>query len=260
MTTQDPAEDAVPAPLWKPLTPNQRRVLGVMIEKAKTTPAAYPMTLNAIVVGCNQKNNREPVTTLDDGDVEHCIMELCDLKVVSEAPLVSRAAKYLHHAYQWLKVDRTELAVMTELLLRGEQTLGDLRARAARMEPIGDVVALRKIVDGLLARGLMIELTSPGRGQIVSHNLYREPEVAALRSRYGARGNVASYDDSVVPRHAVPEPVPHSTGPAAGAGASIVVGEAFARLSAEVAELHAEVARLREQIANLEVRLSAVSG
>lgn len=254
MSISPPEDEAVPAPLWKPLTPNQRRVLGVMIEKAKTTPAAYPMTINAIVVGANQKNNREPVTNLEDIDVERCIEELGELKVVTESTLASRAVKYLHHAYQWLKVDRAELAVMTELLLRGEQTLGDLRARAARMEPVDDVVALKAIVDRLLARGLMIELTPPGRGQIVSHNLYREPELAALRARYSGHAAPALRDESPPPylAGANPEREARWHPSASATGATL---EQFAALAAEVAGLREEVARLREQVATLETRL-----
>ena len=255
-----PDDEVVAAPLWKPLTPNQRRVLGVMIEKAKTTPAAYPITINAIVVGANQKNNRDPVTNLEDIDVERCIEELAELKVVTESPLPSRAVKYMHHAYQWFKVDRAELAVMTELLLRGEQTLGDLRARAARMEPIDDVTALKAIVDRLLARGLMIELTPPGRGQIVSHNLYREPELAALRARHGGRASSAAHDEQGRDHPAGAERVSgedrHAT-PTALAGAT---AEQWAQLASEVAELRAEVARLRDQVANLEAKSAESAG
>ena len=254
MSTPSSEDDVVPAALWKPLTPNQRRVLGVMIEKAKTTPAAYPMTINAIVVGSNQKNNREPVTNLEDIDVERCIEELGELKVVTESPMASRAVKYLHHAYQWLKVDRAELAVMTELLLRGEQTLGDLRARAARMEPIDDVVALKAIVDRLLARGLMIELTPPGRGQIVSHNLYREPELASLRARYSGHAASTLRDESSPPHLAGADPEPEARWQAA-ASATGATPEQFAKLAAEVVALREEVARLREQVATLETRI-----
>ena len=76
MTTSPSTGNTPATPTWKPLSPNQRRVLGVLIEKAKTTPAAYPMTVNAIVTGCNQKNNREPAMTLDDNDVVLTLNEL----------------------------------------------------------------------------------------------------------------------------------------------------------------------------------------
>src|SRR5438094_5131294 len=181
----EPIPESGAAPKWQPLDARQRRVLGVLIEKAKTTPAGYPMTVNAIVTGCNQKNNREPLMTLDAFTVEKTLDELRTLGAVSEIDWLGRAAKYKHHAYEWLGVSKPEIAVMTELLLRGDQALGELRARAARMEPIPDLAALKPIVDGLLERGLVIELTSAGRGQAVSHNLYTAPELQELKSRYG---------------------------------------------------------------------------
>src|SRR5439155_20205248 len=164
--------DSTKAPRWTALDARQRRVLGVLIEKAKTTPAGYPMSVNAIVAGCNQKNNRDPATSYDDIDVEKALDQLRTLGAVSEPDWVGRVSKYKHHAYEWLGVSKPEIAVMTELLLRGAQALGELRGRAARMEPIADLAALKPIVDALVARGLMLELSPPGRGQIVSHNLY----------------------------------------------------------------------------------------
>lgn len=176
-----PPENSPPQPRWKPLDARQRRVLGVLIEKAKTTPAGYPMSVNAIVVGCNQKNNRDPVTAYDDFDVENALGELQALGVVKEIDWVGRVVKYKHLAYEWLGVRPVELAILAELLLRGAQALGELRARAARMEPIEDLAALKPIVEDLVARKLMIELTPAGRGQIVSHNLYGPDELRALR-------------------------------------------------------------------------------
>jgi hypothetical protein len=230
----------------------QRRVLGVLIEKAKTTPAAYPMTLLAITTGCNQKNNRDPVMSLDADDVERVLSELCAMSVASEVDGVGRVTKYRHHGYDWLGVNRAELAVLAELLLRGEQTLGDLRARAARMEPIADLAALRPIVDSLLGKGLMVELSPAGRGQMVSHHLYWPRELAELRARYGA-----SAGEGVVPRAAregdragsaeTAAPAPASVRPPAPAPPDA--------LAAEVADLRAEVARLRARLRELESRL-----
>src|SRR6185503_5381069 len=189
MSTETPAE----APKWKPLNSRQRRVLGVLVEKAKTVPESYPMTVNGIVSGSNQKSNREPQMELTQEDVEQLLEELRGLGAVTEVQGSGRVLKYRHHAYEWLGVTAVELAVLTELLLRGEQTLGDLRARAARMEPIEDLAALEPLVKALLGRGLMIELTPSGRGQVVSHNLYKQPELVALRAKY------ANHDPSVDP-------------------------------------------------------------
>ena len=147
----------------------------MLVEKSKTTPAGYPMTVNAIVAGCNQRNNREPLMNLDDVDVSNTLVELQRFGVVAELDWLGRVPKYKHQAYEWLGVDKAGLAVMTELLLRGEQALGELRGRAARMEPIADLAALKPIVEGLVAAGLMIELTPPGRGQVVPKPRPHEP-------------------------------------------------------------------------------------
>jgi len=230
---------------WQPLSLRQRRVFGVLIEKAKTTPDAYPMTLNGIVSGCNQKNNREPQTNFSSDYVEQVLEELRSLGAVTEVQGSGRVAKYRHHAYEWLGVEKTELAVMTELLLRGEQTLGELRGRAARMEPIADLAALKPVVDSLLQRGLMVELTGQGRGQVVSHNLYSERELNELKARFA--GYVPPSGDDV--------PLVAGTAGAAAAAVSggrvtqgAVTAYQFADLSVEVAELRAEVARLKEQL------------
>ena len=243
--TTPPADDAPWNPSWKPLGPEQRRVLGVLIEKAKTTPAGYPMTINAIVLGCNQKNNRDPLMTLGDVEVERVLEELRRLGAVTEAHESTRTAKYRHRGYEWLGVERAELAVMAELLLRGAQTLGELRTRAARMEPIADLPALKPIVEALLKRRLMIELTPPGRGQMVSHNLYLEPELAALRAQLTGRAPVP-----VAPAGAVPARVAAPAGGAAAAPAG--TENMLAALQGEIAELRAEVAQLRQRLGELE--------
>lgn len=217
-------------------------MLGVLVEKAKTTPAGYPMSVLAIVTGCNQKNNRDPLTAYDDADVEEALRQLCGLGVVSEIDWLGRVPKYKHHAYDWLGVSRPESAVMTELLLRGAQALGDLRGRAARMEPIADLAALKPIVEGLVARGLMVELTPAGRGQIVTHNLYPSHELAEVRSRFAGAGAMSTGSGSA------PAAGPLRETPARDAASA----PGLAELAAEVAELRAEVSRLREVVEGLE--------
>lgn len=230
---------------WQPLNSRQRRVLGVLVEKAKTTPDAYPMTLNAIVSGSNQKSNREPVMELSAEDVEQVLEELRGLGAVTEVQGQGRVAKYRHHAYEWLGVEGVESAVMTELLLRGEQSLGDLRARAARMGAIPDQAALKQIVDSLLAKGLMIELTPPGRGQIVSHNLYKERELAELKARFAGHGAAEARADISTSAAA-------ST-PSSDLRSPQVTRDMFGELELEVAQLRADVAKLRERIKQLEL-------
>lgn len=253
--TPPPSDIPRAVPSWKPLDARLRRVLGVLIEKAKTTPAGYPMTVHAIVTGCNQKNNRDPLTAYDESIVEEGLRQLGALGAVSELDWLGRAPKYKHHAYEWLGVSRPESAVMTELLLRGAQPLGELRGRAARMEPIADLAALKPIVAALIERGLMIELTPAGRGQIVSHGLYPAQELAELKARSAgddARAISSSGQDparshpaAILPGHAASSPARDTPAPG-------VPTPSLAELAAEVAQLRAEVTRLREVVRDLE--------
>jgi len=256
-----PLSDQSP-PKWQPLSSRQRRVLGVLVEKAKTTPDGYPMTVNGLVAGCNQKSNREPQMNMSPEDVEQTLEELRGLGAVTEVQGSGRVPKYRHHAYEWLGVEKTELAVMTELLLRGEQTLGELRSRAARMEPIADMTALKPVVDALVKRGLMVELSSPGRGQVVSHHLYKERELTELKAQFAGYLPPTSGGEESTP---VPV-VAGTAGPAIAAQAGRipppagVTKDEFAELSVEVAELRAEVARLKDQLHSLESKLQSVLG
>ena len=111
----------------------------MLIEKAKTTPENYPLSLNALRTGCNQKSNRAPLMQLEEDQVAEALESLRQAGAVAEIQGGARVDKYRHLAYEWLGVDKVELAVMAELLLRGSQTVGELRGRAARMEPIKDL-------------------------------------------------------------------------------------------------------------------------
>ena len=171
-------------PKWKPIGSIFRRVLGVLVEKAKTTPDNYPMTINAIVTGSNQKSNRSPKMDLSAEDVEDAMDELRRIGAVAEIQGDGRKFKYRHLLYEWLGVDKVQLAVMAELLLRGEQTLGELRARASRMESIDGLDSLKPVVQQLIDRDLILPLTPEGRGQLVTHCLYLPEELAELQRRF----------------------------------------------------------------------------
>ena len=202
MESEHPAP-ATSEPAWKPLTAKQRRVLGTLMEKSKTTPDAYPMTFAGLTTGCNQKSNRAPLSNYTSEQVETIVDELRSIGAVAIIQGSGRVTKVRHYAYHWLGLDKVEAAVMTELLLRGEQTLGELRTRASRMEPIADLDELKRIVDGLILKKLMVELTPPGRGQIVSHNLYQEWELEALGKSLAAGlsgATVAALSDDAEPQ------------------------------------------------------------
>lgn len=210
--TSQPAEA-----MWRPLTREQRRVVGVLVEKAKTTPDAYPMTVNAIANGCNQKNNRAPLMDMGQAEVESALDTLRQIGAVTEIQGSGRVPKYRHNMYQWLGVDKVELAVMAELLLRGQQSVGELRGRAARMEPIPGMNELKPVLAQLLSKRLLVELTPPGRGQIVTHNLYAERELQKVREGV-ASGEIpmdseppsAGDEDEPRPTHSEPAEDLHS--------------------------------------------------
>ena len=135
------------------LTKDECRVLGVLVEKALTTPAQYPLTLNAVTVGCNQKNNRDPVTNFDEERVFDAIDKLRQRGLVRELMLSgSRVSKFRHMAREVMEVTTAELVVLTELMLRGPQTLGELRGRASRMHPIESLEEVQATVEGLMNR------------------------------------------------------------------------------------------------------------
>ena len=184
------------------LSPRERRVLGVLIEKAKTVPDSYPMTINGIVTGCNQKSNRNPQMTLTEDQAEEAVDSLRARGLVVEIQGNGRVVKYKHQAYDWFGASKVELAVLAELLLRGEQTLGDLRARTSRMEPIADLGEMQRIVGELVGRGLMQALTPAGRGQVVSHAMYLPEEQAELGAQVEFAPSGASSESPIASRPA----------------------------------------------------------
>lgn len=252
-------EPTQPQADWKPLGSIERRVLGVLVEKAKTTPDAYPLTLNSLRNGCNQKSNRDPQMDLNEDQVEDALETLRRAGAVLEVQGGGRAAKYRHAIYEWLGVDKVEAAVMTELLLRGAQTVGELRGRAARMEPIADLAALKPVVDALKSRGLVIGLNAEGRGHIVTHALFTEREMERLKSQH-------SGGDFDSPRQASPAPPQSSPPVSASEGPSTSVATpaappniGSANLANDLTELRAEFSaaqrQLEETIADLQQRV-----
>lgn len=139
------------------LTPHEARVIGALIEKAITTPDQYPLSVNALTNACNQRSNRDPVLDLSEATVQATLDDLGKRYLVSKAGgYGSRVTKYQHRfcntEYGDLKLDAQELAIVCELLLRGPQTPGELRAHAERMSPFGDVSEVEAALQDLMAR------------------------------------------------------------------------------------------------------------
>src|ERR671936_973505 len=190
-----PSEPTLNGP-WPVLDVQERRVLGVLVEKAKTTPDAYPMSVNALVAGCNQKSNRDPILYLTDLDVEDALAR-CQKKGLAIKITGGRVIRWRHNLYEAWYVDKVDLAVLAELLLRGPQTEGELRGRASRMEPLDDLDALRTVLRPLVERNLVVYLTPEGRGAVVTHGFHPPEELDRLRAR----------------AHAQPAPAPHPAAP-----------------------------------------------
>jgi len=167
-----------------PLTVHQRRVLGVLIEKQKTSKSAdaYPMTLNSIVIGCNQKSNREPVLELDEETVEATLLEL-NARLLAQAVHGGRVERWRHMAYDEWKASKEEMAVLAELLLRGPQTEGELRGRASRMNDIPDLETLRAHLQSLAAKNLVVYQSNRGRGSVISHGFHSPAELEQAKNQ-----------------------------------------------------------------------------
>jgi uncharacterized protein YceH (UPF0502 family) len=224
-----------PAPKWEPLSPLARRILGVLVEKQKTskTADAYPLTLNALVTGCNQKSNRDPVVDLDEVEVEDGVEALQARGLVTRIT-GGRADRFRHELYAAWTDNGPQLAVLAELLLRGPQTKGDLRIRAARMAAIDSLEALEDVLKPLVERKLVVYLTEPERrGAVLAHGFHAADELVTLRATHA--GAPAAFDTAPAPR---PAPVPPPV--------------ADARLDTALAELDA----LKARVAALELQLA----
>lgn len=148
------------------LTPVECRVVGVLVEKALTTPAQYPLTLNAIVSGANQRNNREPILELGEEDVLDALDTLRGIGLVREVSMTgSRVPKYRHDLRESLSLSLAELVVLTELLLRGPQTAAELRQRAGRMHPLETVEVVSTVLAALAERSpALVRAVASGPG------------------------------------------------------------------------------------------------
>ena len=248
------------------LSAAQQRVLGVLLEKAFTTPEYYPLTLKAVATGCNQKSNRSPVVNYDEDRVEDILQELKELGLVGELhPDSGRALRYRHYMRKRFAFTEPQLAILTELLLRGRQTLGELRGRASRMVPIDDLGTLREELQGLIAQGFAQASGSlERRGVEVDHGFYRGGDstpMAALPDGDDApvRPSAATQPAASAPPPAasvsaasVPAP---STGPAPGTGELDALRRDVDALRTQNQELTSEVSALRSELADLERRV-----
>ncbi len=181
----------------------ETRVIGCLIEKDLATPEYYPLTLNALTNACNQKSNREPVMLLEDTDVVRALDSLRQKQMAHQSAEGVRAAKYCHNLEGLLQLELEELAILAELLLRGPQTVGELRNRAERMQQMGDLQTVEELLQNLAEREepLVMQLPrQPGRKEHrFTHLFAGAPEIdesPALPTE-PARRQVAAENDRI---------------------------------------------------------------
>lgn len=207
------------------LNPVEVRVLGCLLEKDITTPEYYPMTLNALVNACNQKSNRDPAVNFDDATVNEALQSLRHkgLTGIITGP-GNRVAKFTHRLSDRLNLGRREHALLTELMLRGYQTVGELRNRAARMYEFSDLDEVEGCLRGMMERGA---------GPLVTQMPHR-PGTKEVRWAHLLSGppSPEAFDQLL--------PVPSSPG-------SSPASERIAALETEVAALRTEVEALKAQ-------------
>ncbi len=164
------------------LSKPQRRVLGVLVEKAFTTPDQYPLTLKALTSGANQKSNRAPVTNYSGDALEEAMEELRELGLAAVVHTdTGRTERFRHYMRRRFSFTEPQLAIITELMLRGRQSLGELRARASRMVAIDSLDDLRHELKGLQDMGYLQATNAlERRGTEVDHTLYRDSENRTL--------------------------------------------------------------------------------
>lgn len=203
------------------LTATQARILGVLIEKEKTTPDAYPLTLNSLTLGCNQKTSRDPVMNLSEREVQAALDELRDLELISDSYGASgRVMRYAHHFRKVYGVPGASVALLATLMLRGPQTVSELRSNADR---------LNHFVDASTVEGFLDELANWSSGALVV-KLPKQPGSSAHRWAHLLCGEVTA--EAFATQSNVP------------AGKLEALEERVTQLENELAELREALARL----------------
>jgi uncharacterized protein len=218
------------------LGPVEIRVLGCLVEKQRTTPDAYPLTLNGLRLACNQSTNRDPVVDYDEKEIRAALERLARRRLVRLASgHTTRATKYRHLLDDTLSLDSASLALLAVLMLRGPQTPGELKQRTERLHRFADLVAIEDGLHSLAGRGLVQQLDRrPGQ---------KEERYTHL---------LASEDEGETPPPA-PAPAAVDSVPVAAESAPVPpmrypLEQRVDALEAELAELRAELAELRLQL------------
>lgn len=240
------------------LSPEEQRVLGCLIEKEAFTPDAYPLTLNSLVLACNQSSNREPIVTFDEPTVQEALQQLRELGLVRIVHSSSyRATKYRHVAGEQWGLTSGEMAVIAVLLLRGPQTLNELRTRTERyggdLQDLGGVDAvLDRLAKGKEEPFVQCSGRQPGqREERWLHVLGPLPGPVLGPDLGPALGPGAQAPlHSVASRTETPRSVSVSEpSPMAGTGSLTDLARQVASLRDEISQLRNELSDLRRQFA-----------
>lgn len=203
----------------------QIRVLGALLEKQRTTPDTYPLTLNGLRSACNQTTNRDPVVEYDEATIKHALEELSRRRWTRNVG-GARAAKFRHMLVDALQITPQDQAVLSVLMLRGPQTPGELRQRTARLYPFADAAELEATIDGLVERRLVVRLErQPGQ---------KEGRVQQIMGGDEPAGEVSTSNGQLAATAAV----------RADDGSEARI----AQLELDVADLRSELAALRDEL------------
>jgi hypothetical protein len=228
-----------PTPMSLLLSDIETRVLGSLIEKDITTPDYYPLSVNALVNACNQKNNREPVMTLDEPSVRQALATLQEKRFAGPAGGAdSRVPKFEHRLQEVFNFDRREIAIICVLLLRGPQTPGELRSRTDRMyrfEALDDLVST---LDRLAQRDPPLACVLP-----------RQPGTKESRYMHLFGGEPdLSRVARTCPERQSRGPAPANAGADSDADRLLKLEEEVARLRADLSEVQQQLAAFRRQL------------
>ncbi|MBL6705421.1 MAG: DUF480 domain-containing protein [Planctomycetaceae bacterium] len=246
-------------PEVRELSSRQRRVLGVLIEKGLTTPEYYPLTLKAVMTGCNQKSNRSPVVDYDEDAVEETLDQLKELGLVGVLhPDSGRSLRYRHYVRKRYEFSEPQIAILGELLCRGRQTLGELRGRASRMVPIETLELLRSELNDLLTRGYIQASGSlERRGVEVDHAFYRSNENRGGMTTMPAEAVPASAS-SAISTATRDVAAPASVAPSLDDDKVNALETQISDLRSQNQELKDEVERLRTTVYGLESKVEDI--
>ena len=210
----------------RPLSLLEARVLGVLVEKAHTVPDSYPLSLNALTLGCNQKTAREPVLAASEGEVQEAVDDLRLLSLTFESS-GSRVTRFEHNVGRALALPSASVALLATLMLRGPQTASELRANSERLHRFVDVSAVEGFLDELAVR-------SDEKGGALCVKLPRAP--GAREQRWA---------------HLMSGPIDLASLPVAGPDEAIVPASELASVKARLSAAEGEIGRLRALVERL---------